>query len=43
VKYTTGEVDVLPLAVSKEKVYKCENDCGHAQGNLEALERVESH
>jgi cell fate regulator YaaT (PSP1 superfamily) len=43
VKYTTGEIEVLPLAVSKEKVYKCENDCGHAQGNFEELERAESH
>jgi cell fate regulator YaaT (PSP1 superfamily) len=37
VKYPGGEYEVLPLAVSKEKVYKCENDCGHEHGNLEEL------
>ena len=37
VKYQSGEIEVLPLAVSKEKVYKCENDCGHEHGNLEEV------
>ena len=37
VKYQSGEIEVLPLAVSKDKVYKCENDCGHEHGNLEEL------
>ncbi|MGH7600935.1 MAG: PSP1 domain-containing protein [bacterium] len=43
VKYQSGEVEVLPLAVSKEKVYKCENDCGHEHGNLEELGHAEAH
>jgi cell fate regulator YaaT (PSP1 superfamily) len=43
VKYQSGEVEVLPLAVAKEKVYKCQNDCGFAQGNLEELGRSEAH
>ncbi len=43
VKYQSGEVEVLPLAVSKEKVYKCENDCGHEHGNLEELGQPEVH
>lgn len=37
VKYPSGEYEVMPLAVSKEKVYKCENDCGKEHGNLEEL------
>jgi cell fate regulator YaaT (PSP1 superfamily) len=43
VKYQSGEVEVLPLAVSKEKVYKCENDCGHEHGNLEEVGNSEVH
>jgi cell fate regulator YaaT (PSP1 superfamily) len=43
VKYQSGEIDVLPLAVSKEKVYKCQNDCGHEHGNLEELGIRETH
>jgi cell fate regulator YaaT (PSP1 superfamily) len=43
VKYLSGEVEVLPLAVSKEKAYKCQNDCGFSHGNLEELERAELH
>lgn len=43
VKYQSGEVEVLPLAVSKDKVYKCENDCGHEHGNLEELGTTETH
>jgi len=43
VKYQSGEVEVLPLAVSKEKVYKCQNDCGHEHGNLEELGASEVH
>lgn len=37
VKYPGGEMEVLPLAISKENVYKCENDCGKGHGNLEEL------
>jgi cell fate regulator YaaT (PSP1 superfamily) len=37
VKYQSGEFEVLPLAISKDKVYKCENDCGHEHGNLEEV------
>jgi cell fate regulator YaaT (PSP1 superfamily) len=43
VKYPGGELEVLPLAVSKEKVYKCENDCGHEHGNLEELRSPKLH
>ncbi len=43
VKYQSGEIEVLPLAISKEKVYKCENDCGHEHGNLEELGNAETH
>lgn len=43
VKYQSGEIEVLPLAISKDKVYKCENDCGHAHGNLEELGSTETH
>jgi cell fate regulator YaaT (PSP1 superfamily) len=43
VKYQSGEVEVLPLAVSKDKVYKCENDCGREHGNLEEIEVPGSH
>jgi len=43
VKYPGGELEVMPLAVSKEKVYKCENDCGHEHGNLEELRQSEVH
>jgi len=42
VKYQSGEIEVLPLAVSKEKVYKCENDCGHEHGNMEELGHAEA-
>lgn len=31
------EVETLPLAEIKEKIYKCQNDCGHGPGNLEDL------
>ncbi len=37
VKYASGETEVLALAAVKEKIYKCENDCGHGHGNLEEL------
>lgn len=37
VKYPSGEIETLPLAIVKEKVYKCENDCGHQHGNFEEL------
>ncbi len=37
VKYPNNECEVLPLAEAQEKVYKCQNDCGHAHGNLEDL------
>lgn len=43
VKYNSGEIEVLPLAISKDKVYKCENDCGHEPGNLEELGIPDSH
>jgi len=43
VKYHSGEVEMLPLAVSKEKVYKCGNDCGHEHGNLEELGNGDVH
>ncbi len=43
VKYQSGEVEVIPLAVSKEKVYKCQNDCGHEHGNWEELGNGETH
>jgi cell fate regulator YaaT (PSP1 superfamily) len=43
VKYQNGVVEVLPLAVSKEKVYKCQNDCGHEHGNLEEVGMGETH
>ncbi len=43
VKYQSGEVEVLPLTVAREKVYKCENDCGHAHGNLDELGNAEVH
>lgn len=43
VKYQSGEIEVLPLAISKDKVYKCENDCGHEHGNLEELGASEVH
>lgn len=43
VKYQSGEIEVLPLAISKDKVYKCENDCGHEHGNLEELGIPDSH
>ena len=37
VKYASGEFEVLALAAVKEKIYKCENDCGRGHGNLEDL------
>jgi len=37
VKYQGGESEVLPLAVIKEKVFKCEHDCGRTFGNQEEL------
>jgi hypothetical protein len=40
VKYASNEIDVLPLAEVKNKIYKCENDCGHHHGNLEELSRA---
>ncbi|MDZ7343285.1 MAG: regulatory iron-sulfur-containing complex subunit RicT [candidate division KSB1 bacterium] len=43
VKYQSGEVEVLPLAVAQEKVYKCQNDCGHQHGNLEEVGGAETH
>ncbi|MDZ7291092.1 MAG: regulatory iron-sulfur-containing complex subunit RicT [candidate division KSB1 bacterium] len=43
VKYSSGEVEVLALAVAQEMVYKCQNNCGHAQGNLEELGNAETH
>ena len=43
VKYSSGEIEMMPLAVSKEKVYKCGNDCGHEHGNLEELGNGETH
>lgn len=43
VKYQSGEVEILPLAVAQEKVYKCENDCGHEHGNLEEMGIPDSH
>ncbi len=39
VKYPNGETEVLLLALVKDKIYKCENDCGHGHGNLEELKR----
>ena len=43
VKYQSGEIETLPLAVSKDKVYKCENDCGHEHGNLEEVGNGQTH
>jgi len=37
VKYPSGEAEVLPLSSVRDKIYKCENDCGHHHGNLEDL------
>ncbi|MDZ7266824.1 MAG: stage 0 sporulation family protein [candidate division KSB1 bacterium] len=37
VKYPNNECEVLPLAEAQDKVYKCQNDCGHAHGNREDL------
>jgi len=37
VKYADGAVEILALAAVKDKIYKCENDCGHGHGNLEEL------
>jgi cell fate regulator YaaT (PSP1 superfamily) len=39
VKYPNSETEVLMLALVKDKIYKCENDCGHGHGNLEELKR----
>lgn len=39
VKYPNNEVEVLMLALVKDRIYKCENDCGHERGNMEELKR----
>lgn len=39
VKYPNSETEVLLLALVKDKIYKCENDCGHGHGNLEELNK----
>lgn len=40
VKYPNDEFEVLMLATVKEKIYKCENDCGRGHGNLEELSQA---
>lgn len=37
VLYDDNIVETLTLEEIREKVYKCEQDCGHAHGNLEEL------
>ena len=38
VKYPADNTyETLPLSEVKDKVYKCQNDCGHERGNLEEL------
>ncbi|MFQ5708521.1 MAG: stage 0 sporulation family protein [bacterium] len=37
VKYPDETVETITLDYVKTKVYKCENDCGHGQGNLAEL------
>ena len=37
VKYQDGEIETLPITLAKDKVYKCQNNCGHEHGNLEDL------
>lgn len=39
VKYPSNEYETLALAMIKDKIYKCENDCGHGHGNLEELNK----
>jgi len=39
VKYPNSETEVLMLALVKDKIYKCENDCGHGHGNMEELKK----
>lgn len=39
VKYANGEAEVLLLALVKDKIYKCENDCGHGHGNMEEVKK----
>lgn len=37
VKYPDETYETLPLSEIKDKIYKCQNDCGHEHGNLEEL------
>jgi cell fate regulator YaaT (PSP1 superfamily) len=37
VKYPDETYETLPLSEIKDKIYKCQNDCGHEHGNLEEI------
>lgn len=39
VRYESGDLDNLELPEVREKIYKCENGCGHDYGNLVELKR----